>query len=58
MKTRVAKELTKDEIIAILREHLPELQRDYHVSYLGLFGSYVRGEQRKGYQWWTVRGDC
>jgi len=39
--------LDKETILAILREHLPELRRDYHVSYLGLFGSYVRGEQRK-----------
>ncbi len=30
-----------------MREHLPELRRDYNVSYLGLFGSYVRGEQRQ-----------
>lgn len=29
----------------ILREHLAELTRKYRVSYLGIFGSYVRGEQ-------------
>ena len=39
--------MDKETIIAILRERLPELRRDYSVTYLGLFGSYVRGEQRK-----------
>jgi predicted nucleotidyltransferase len=27
-----------------LHEMLPELEEDYNVSYIGLFGSYVRGE--------------
>ena len=31
--------------IYILRQHLPEISRKYSVSYLGIFGSYVRGEQ-------------
>jgi uncharacterized protein len=31
--------------IFILRQHLPEISRKYNVSYLGIFGSYVRGEQ-------------
>jgi uncharacterized protein len=30
----------------ILRDHLPELQRQFSVKSLGLFGSYVRGQQR------------
>ncbi|HII01147.1 TPA: nucleotidyltransferase family protein [Methanosarcinaceae archaeon] len=29
-----------------LQEMLPELKQKYHVSYLGVFGSYVRGEQK------------
>jgi len=29
-----------------LHEMLPELKEKYHVSYLGVFGSYVRGEQK------------
>jgi len=33
--------------IEILRQHLPELRERYSVSYLGIFGSYVRGEQTK-----------
>ncbi len=31
----------------ILRRHMPELGERYKVKSLGLFGSYVRGEQRE-----------
>lgn len=31
----------------ILRSHLPALRERYAVTSLGLFGSYVRGEQKK-----------
>jgi predicted nucleotidyltransferase len=34
------------QFIAILRHHLPEISRKYKVSYLGIFGSYIRGEQK------------
>lgn len=37
-----------DKYIRKLREMLPELKERYHVSYLGVFGSYVRGEQKPG----------
>lgn len=30
-----------------LRVHLPEIRESYRVSALGVFGSYVRGEQRR-----------
>jgi len=30
--------------IKILKQHLPELKEKYSVSYLGIFGSYIRGE--------------
>ena len=33
--------------IGILRQHLPELREKYSVNYLGIFGSYIRGEQTK-----------
>ncbi len=33
--------------IKILRQNLPELREKYSVSYLGIFGSYIRGEQTK-----------
>jgi uncharacterized protein len=31
----------------VLRQHLPELKDKYSVSYIGIFGSYIRGEQTK-----------
>jgi predicted nucleotidyltransferase len=43
-----AQELKDAEyFIKILRQHLPELEEKYSVSYLGIFGSYIRGEQTK-----------
>jgi predicted nucleotidyltransferase len=36
-----------DEIKAALRDMLPELRARWPVSYLGVFGSWVRGEQRE-----------
>lgn len=36
-----------EEIRKVLRGHLPELKESYGVKYLGLFGSYVKGEQRR-----------
>ena len=35
-------ESIKTQLIALK----PDLQRDYHIIELGIFGSYVRGEQR------------
>lgn len=37
---------TLDEIKSILREHKQELRQKYGVKETGLFGSYVRGEQK------------
>ena len=37
----------KAEIITIIRDTKPELATRYGVERLGLFGSYVRGQQRK-----------
>jgi uncharacterized protein len=34
------------DVLRILRAHLPELREHYGVRTLGVFGSYVRGEQR------------
>ena len=41
------KRKTLNEIMAMLREHMPELRRHYGVRYLGVFGSWVRREQTK-----------
>ena len=35
---------TLQNILKILRQHKPELQKKYPVSKLGVFGSYARGE--------------
>jgi predicted nucleotidyltransferase len=37
----------KQEIIDIMRINKPEIVARYGVQHLGLFGSYVRGQQRK-----------
>jgi predicted nucleotidyltransferase len=34
-----------DYYIRVLKQHLTEIQEKYSISYLGVFGSYVRGEQ-------------
>jgi len=36
-----------EEIRQDLKASLPDLQSRYGVTYLGIFGSYVRGEQKK-----------
>jgi uncharacterized protein len=33
--------------IRIIRRNMPELRKKYRVRRIGVFGSYVRGEQRK-----------
>lgn len=37
-----------DEVRRRLTALLPELRRRYPIAYLGVFGSWVRGEQRAG----------
>jgi len=36
-----------DGIMRMLREHLPEMQRQYGVRSIGIFGSYVRSEEKR-----------
>jgi hypothetical protein len=36
-----------EEIKSILAEHKQELKQEYNVKEIGIFGSYVRGEQKK-----------
>jgi hypothetical protein len=38
---------TLDEIKKILIKHKEEVQQEYKVSELGIFGSFARGEQKK-----------
>lgn len=39
--------LPLEQVLAILRTHRADLAARYHLSELGVFGSYVRGEQRQ-----------
>lgn len=45
-KIKTKKELTDKEIISQLKKH-KDLLKKYKVKRIGLFGSYVRGEQKK-----------
>jgi predicted nucleotidyltransferase len=38
---------TLEEIKVILKQHKTELKEKYGVKEIGIFGSYVRGEQKK-----------
>lgn len=35
--------MDKDQVIALLRQHLPSLAAQYGVKRIGLFGSFVKG---------------
>ena len=37
---------TRKEILKILKEELPYLREEFNVKNIGLFGSYVRNEQK------------
>jgi hypothetical protein len=39
--------LNRSKILEVLKAIKPELEREYHVAEIGLFGSFVRGEERK-----------
>lgn len=43
-RTKATKHPSLDEVIRILREHLPELRERWDVKTLGIFGSSVHGE--------------
>lgn len=45
---KVLKQVKVQDLAARLRQELPRLREEYGVRSLGLFGSYVRGEQKKG----------
>jgi uncharacterized protein len=44
-RTLTRKPRNLEEVRGALRALVPELERDYGVTSIGLFGSYVRGEQ-------------
>ncbi len=35
--------LTREDVVRVLKEELPELKRKYGVTRIGLFGSFARG---------------
>lgn len=37
--------LKQNDILAFLSKQLPELQTEYNISKIGLFGSFARNEQ-------------
>ncbi len=41
------KNLSLDDYMRSLRQHLPELREKFHVQSLEVFGSYVRNEQNE-----------
>ena len=43
-----AEKIKLEDIIRVLREHKDELAERYNVKEIGVFGSYVRGEQKEG----------
>jgi predicted nucleotidyltransferase len=45
-RRKIKNELTDKEIMSLLKEHRDILKK-YKVKRIGLFGSYIRGEQRR-----------
>ena len=43
--------VAKDKLLLKLKGHLPKLSKEYNIKSLGVFGSYVRGEQKKTVIW-------
>lgn len=39
--------LNRSKVLKVLRAIKPELEREYHVAEIGLFGSFARGEEQK-----------
>jgi predicted nucleotidyltransferase len=42
---------TAEEIRRILEAHKEKLHQGYYVKEIGIFGSYLRGEQKKQVMW-------
>ena len=46
--TGTAESQTLNELLQRLRTHLPDLAARYQIASLGVFGSYLREQQRSG----------
>lgn len=44
---KVAEKFDVQELVKSLRKEMPRLRNEYAVRNIGIFGSYVRGEQKK-----------
>jgi hypothetical protein len=44
---RKIKVTSLDEIREVIKQHRPELKKEFHVEKIGVFGSYARGAQKK-----------
>ena len=44
---RKTKVTSLEEIKEIIEQHRPELESQFHVEKIGVFGSYARGDQKK-----------
>ncbi len=51
---------TLHEINKILKAHKPKLREKYKVKEIGIFGSFVRGEEKKRAMWifWSSTKNC
>lgn len=47
MKIKLTKKKTISEYIDILRKNYPYLKDQYKINYFGIFGSFVRNEQKE-----------
>jgi len=48
MEEQLNKPLSLSKIINILEKELPSLKTKYHIQYFGIFGSYIKGEEKQG----------
>jgi predicted nucleotidyltransferase len=46
MMSEIYEPLKLAQLLALLRQHMPDLETRYRVASLGVFGSYVRNEQQ------------
>lgn len=44
----MTKSITKNQLLLRLKRYLPSLSKEYGIKSLGVFGSYIRGEQKRG----------
>ncbi|MBI5474716.1 MAG: nucleotidyltransferase family protein [Ignavibacteriae bacterium] len=45
METNTLNKTLAPVLADLIRQHMDELKKDYHVASLAMFGSYVRGDQ-------------